>query len=117
TFCCRRYVMAVTNLQTQVLRVVGTACVIGAGRGGKTAAYRQPRAFLSLPSRRRALRIGGWRTRVPMPNRRAADERLDHEAASAARTGRSAGSGSALPRQSRSHASSVESTPSVGTAV
>ena len=83
--------MAVTNLQSLVSRV-GTTVV--AGRVVKTAAYRQPQAFLSLPSR----------SRVRMPNRMHGHERLDHEAALAVRTGRSAGCAGGLPHQSRPHA-------------
>ena len=77
--------MAVIHLQTLVLRVAKTN--VGAGRDGKTAAYRQPRAFLSLP----------LSMRPSMPRHQRDRERLDHEAASAARTGRSAGCTGGLP--------------------
>ena len=88
--------MAVTNLQSLVSRVVKT--VARAGRVDKTTAYRQPRAFLSLPSR----------SRVRMPNRMRGHERLDHEAALAVRTGRSAGCAGGLPQQSRTLAPRAE---------
>ena len=89
--------MAVKHLQSLVSRVATT--VADAGRVVKTTAYRQPQAFLSLPSR----------LRVRMPNRMRGHERsgrvrLDHEAALAVRTGRSAGSTGGLPHQSRPHA-------------
>lgn len=79
--------MAVSNLQSLVSRVATT--VVGAGRVVKTTAYRQPRAFLSLPSR----------SRERMPNRMHGQERLDHEAAWAVRTGRSASCASGLPQR------------------
>ena len=79
--------MAVTNLNTLVSRVVTT--VVGAGRVVKTTAYSQPRATLS-----HVLRL-----RHRMPNRMRGQERLDHEAALAVRTGRSAGSTGGLPQR------------------
>jgi hypothetical protein len=79
--------MAVIHLQSLVNRVLATV----AGRVVKTTAYGQPRAFLSLPSR--------WGIR--MPNRMYGHERFDHEAALAARAGRSAGCPSGLPQRSR----------------
>lgn len=79
--------MAVMNLQSLVSRVATT--VADAGRVVKTTAYRQPRAFLSLPSR----------LRVCMPNRMRGHERVDHDAALAVRTGRSAGSAGGLPQR------------------
>lgn len=88
--------MAVTNLQSLVSRVATT---VVAGRVDKTTAYRQPQAFLSLP----------MPSRNCMPNRMRGHERsdrvrLDHEAALAVRTGRSAGCTGGLPHQSRPHA-------------
>lgn len=79
--------MAVTNLQSLVSRVATT--VADAGRVVKTTAYRQPRAFLSLPSR----------SRERMPNRMHGHERFDHEAALAVRTGRSATRTGGLPQR------------------
>ncbi len=84
---CRRYVMAVSNLQSLVSRVATT--VVDAGRVVKTTAYRQPRAFLSRVSH----------ARVCMPNRMRGHERLDHEAALAVRTGRSATRTGGLPQR------------------
>ena len=78
--------MAMSNLQSLVSRV-GTTMV--AGRVVKTTAYRQPRAFLSLP----------MRLRDRMPNRMRGHERFDHEAALAVRTGRSAGCTGGLPQR------------------
>lgn len=83
--------MAVIHLQSLVSRTVLSV----AGRVAKATAYRQPRAFLSLPSRSRVrMRLG------IMPNRMRGHQRLDrvcperahpdHEAALAVRTGRSA---------------------------
>jgi hypothetical protein len=94
--------MAVTRLQSRTLCLVPTkVSAMVRARDGKTAAY--PRAFLSLPSR-----LPIWRTRPAMPNRMAGRQRFDIEhpdveAASAARTGRSAGSAGGLP-QGRPHA-------------
>ena len=81
--------MAVINLQSLVNRVATTGS--DAGRVVKTTAYRQPRSFLSLPSR----------SRERMPNRMDGHERVDHDAALAVRTGRSAGCAGGLPLQSR----------------
>jgi hypothetical protein len=76
--------MAVINLQALVSRAPQT---VGAGRDGKSAAYRQPRASLPLPMR------------ASMPRRKRGHERFDHEAALAARTGRSAGCAGGLPHR------------------
>ena len=84
--------MAVIHLQSVVSRIVSS--VDGAGRVVKTAGYRQPQAFLSLPTRSRVTTH-----RVRMPNRMRGDERLDFEAASAARTGRSGGHAGGLPHR------------------
>ena len=84
--------MAVIRLQSLVSRIVSS--VDGAGRVVKTAGYRQPQALLSLPTR---LRLHN--PRVRMPNRMRGDERLDFEAASAARTGRSGGHAGGLPHR------------------
>jgi hypothetical protein len=81
--------MAVNHLQSVVNHVLATV----AGRVVKTTAYRQPWANLSLPSR-----FGAG-----MPNRMPGHERLDREAALAARAGRSAGCPSGLPQRSRPH--------------
>src|SRR5499426_2321966 len=89
--------MAVINLQSLVSRVATTGA--DAGRVVKTTAYRQPRSFLSLPSR----------LRERMPNRMHGHERVDHDAALAVRTGRSAGCAGGLPLQSRPHAPRAES--------
>jgi hypothetical protein len=79
--------MAVIHLQTLVQLVAKTN--VRAGRDGKTAAFWQPRAFLSLPLPMRRMRYRSMRSRsMRHPGDR---ERLDHEAALAARTGRSAG--------------------------
>ncbi len=95
--------MAVTHLQSRTLCLVPTnvSVMVRALRDVKTAAY--PRALLSLPSRPRTLRAP-----IAMPNRMAGRQRFDIEhfdveAASAARTGRSAGSAGGLP-QGRPHA-------------
>jgi hypothetical protein len=86
--------MAVIHLQSVESRTVSS--VDGAVRVVKTAGYRQPQAFLSLPTHPRHCGMR-HRTmhrrimRVCMPNRMPGHERLDFEAASAARTGRSGG--------------------------
>lgn len=84
--------MAVIHLQSLVSRIVSS--VDGAGRVVKTAGYRQPQALLSLPTRSRVLSH-----RVRMPNRMRGHERLDFEAAMAARTGRSGGHAGGLPHR------------------
>ncbi len=81
--------MAVIHLQSLVSRIVSS--VDGAGRVVKTASYRQPQALLSLPTRLRPRNPRVRNPRVRMPNRMRGQERLDFEAAMAARTGRSAG--------------------------
>lgn len=89
--------MAVIHLQSLVSRIVSS--VDGAGRVVKTAGYRQPQALLSLPTRLRHRDSRVTTNRVRMPNRMRGDERLDFEAASAVRTGRSGGPAGGLPHR------------------
>lgn len=102
--------MAVIHLQSVESRIVSS--VDGAARVVKTAGYRQPQAFLSLPTRSRVHSF-----RVRMPNGMRGHERLDFEAASAARTGRSGGHAGGLPhRQGSWHTpSAAMRTPRVPT--
>src|SRR5262245_33192151 len=115
-FNCRRYVMAVIHLQSVESRIVSS--VDGAGRVVKTADYRQPQAFLSLPTHPRHRIMRHRIMRVCMPNRMLGHERLDFEAASAVRTGRSGGHAGGLPhRQSWPTPSAATRTPRVTAAL
>jgi hypothetical protein len=89
--------MAVIHLQSVESRIVSS--VDGAVRVVKTADYRQPQASLSLPTHPRHRIMRPRIMRVCMPNRMPGHERLDFEAASAARTGRSGGHAGGLPHR------------------
>ena len=108
--------MAVIHLQSVESRIVSS--VDGAVRVVKTAGYRQPQAFLSLPTHPRHRIMRPRIMRVCMPNRMPGHERLDFEAASAARTGRSGGHAGGLPhRQSWPTPSAATRTPRVTAAL